>query len=71
MLLTPACGVQMYSDIVLGCEHHDFEVALEAAKKKAGAKFDKDLTPAQLQGLVQDYKQIVQKTTGKPFPQDP
>jgi pyruvate,orthophosphate dikinase len=63
--------IQMYSDIVLGCEHHDFEHALEQAKKKAGAKFDKDLTPAQLKSLVEDYKQVVLKSTGKPFPQDP
>jgi len=26
--------IQMYGDIVLGCEHHDFEHALAAAKKK-------------------------------------
>jgi len=63
--------IQMYSDIVLGVEHHEFEVALADAKKKAGATFDKDLTPEQLKALVGQYKSIVQKSTGKPFPQDP
>lgn len=63
--------IQMYADIVLGVEHHDFEVALESAKKKAGATFDKDLSPEQLKALVGDYKAIVLKATGKPFPQDP
>jgi len=63
--------IQMYADIVLGVEHHDFEVALETAKKTAGATFDKDLTPAQLKALVAEYKAIVKKSTGADFPQDP
>jgi pyruvate,orthophosphate dikinase len=63
--------IQMYSDIVLAVEHSEFEHALEAAKKKANATFDKDLTPEQLKGLVGEYKAIVHKQTGKPFPQDP
>jgi len=63
--------IQMYSDIVLELPHSEFEHALEAAKTAAKVSTDKDLTPAQLRALVDDYKNIVHKHTGKPFPQDP
>jgi pyruvate,orthophosphate dikinase len=63
--------IQMYSDIVLELPHSAFEKALEDAKSAAKVSTDKDLTPAQLRALVDDYKQIVTKHTGKPFPQDP
>lgn len=33
-LTSDTFSLQMYADIVLGVEHHDFEVALESAKKK-------------------------------------
>merc|ERR1711865_612972 len=63
--------IQMYSDIVLELPHSAFEKALEDAKSAAKVSTDKDLTPAQLRALVDDYKQIVMKHTGKQFPQDP
>eukprot|EP00658_Telonema_sp_P-2_P022373 TRINITY_DN18941_c0_g3_i6.p1 TRINITY_DN18941_c0_g3~~TRINITY_DN18941_c0_g3_i6.p1 ORF type:complete len:825 (-),score=220.27 TRINITY_DN18941_c0_g3_i6:339-2813(-) len=63
--------IQMYSDIVLELPHSEFEEALETAKRTAKAKTDKDLTGKQLRELVQAYKAIVFKHTGKDFPQDP
>ena len=56
---------------MLELPHSEFEHALEAAKTAAKVQTDKDLTPAQLRALVDDYKNIVHKHTGKPFPQDP
>ena len=41
-----------------------------ARKKKAKAKLDTDLTAEDLKAIIADYKKLVQKKTGKPFPQD-
>ena len=40
------------------------------AKKKVKAKLDTDLTAEDLQAVIADYKKLVKKKTGKPFPQD-
>eukprot|EP01048_Picozoa_sp_COSAG05_P011089 COSAG05_NODE_1021_length_6146_cov_2.729949_7_plen_76_part_00 len=61
----------MFSSLLLGVEHEEFEHRLEAARKAAGAKFDRDLTAEQLKLLVEDYKALVLEVTGKPFPDDP
>src|SRR5262249_17520706 len=39
-------------------------------KKKAKAKLDTELTDKDLQEVIAGYKKLVQKKTGKPFPQD-
>ena len=63
--------MQMFSDVVLGVEHHLFEHELETLKHKKKAKLDTDLTAADLKALVDSYKAIVKKITKKEFPQDP
>ena len=61
----------MYADVVLGVDHYLFEEALEDAKQARGCRFDTELDAAALTELVGTFKAIVQKATGKPFPQDP
>ncbi|MBI9096866.1 MAG: pyruvate, phosphate dikinase [Spirochaetaceae bacterium] len=63
--------IQMYGDVVSGCEHHDFEVALESVKKEKGVEFDTDLDADDLKEVVQRYLAVYKKTTGKDFPQNP
>ncbi len=63
--------IQMFSDVVLGVEHHDFEVALEAAKKQKGVKDDTGLDADDLKKLIEEYKKIVRKDAGIDFPDDP
>ncbi len=67
--------IDMFGDVVMGpytgLTHHDFEVELEAIKKKYKAKEDTDLTAEQLKELVETYKRVYQKKVKKPFPQDP
>ena len=67
--------IDMFGDVVMGpstgLEHHHFEHALVAIKKKYKAKEDTDLTAAQLKELVGEYKKIYKKHVGKPFPQNP
>ncbi|APF36926.1 pyruvate, phosphate dikinase [Chelatococcus daeguensis] len=63
--------ITMYSDVVLGVEHHHFEEALEDYKARKGYDLDTDLLAEDWQVLVARYKEIVAKELGKPFPQDP
>jgi pyruvate,orthophosphate dikinase len=61
----------MFGKTVLGIEGEHFEHALEAAKENKGARSDLDLDAADLRGLVDEYKRIVEKHAGRDFPQDP
>ena len=63
--------IQMYSDVVLGVEHHLFEEALEIAKEDNGYDNDVELTANDWRKLVKQYTAIVERELGKPFPQDP
>ncbi|WP_298197856.1 pyruvate, phosphate dikinase [Novosphingobium sp.] len=62
--------IQMYSDVVLGIDHHLFEDALEIAKEDNGFYADVDLAAEHWQSLVDEYKAIVARELGRPFPQD-
>jgi len=62
--------IQMFGNVVLDIEKHDFDEIFEARKKKAGAKYDTDLTADDLKAIIADYKKLVEKKSGKPFPQD-
>src|SRR5829696_2202358 len=63
--------ITMYSNVVLGVEHHHFEEALDAYKERKSFSLDTDLTAEDWKGLIGRYKQIVEKELKKPFPQDP
>src|SRR6201747_1666555 len=61
----------MYSDVVLGFEHHHFEDILDTFKDGQGYTLDTDLTGDDWVDLVGKYKEAVARETGKDFPQDP
>ncbi len=63
--------ITMYSDVVLGVDHHHFEELLESYKLKNGHTLDTDLSADDWAELVVQYKAMVEKKLGKPFPQDP
>src|SRR2546423_1334796 len=63
--------VQMFGKIVKGIDGDVFEEALTEAKEKAGVRSDPELSPAQLQELVEAFKDIFRKETGEGFPEDP
>ena len=63
--------IDMFGDVVMGCEHEHFEAALHKAKVKAKVENDNELTADQLKAVVEDYKKIYKKDVGKMFPQDP
>ena len=62
--------VQMYADVVLDLDHAAFEDALETAKEDNGFTLDTELSADHLRALVDEYKAIVEREWGKPFPQD-
>ena len=69
--------VQMYGDVVLGLkpesdkEHDPFEVVLDAKKHARGVSGDLELTTQDLKELVKEFKALILKRTGKPFPENP
>jgi pyruvate,orthophosphate dikinase len=63
--------ITMYSDVVLGIEHHHFEEILDDHKHRSGYTLDTDLDADDLEQLVAEYKARVQEERGEPFPQDP
>ena len=63
--------IQMYSDIVLGVPHEDFEELLEAEKLSNGFILDTDLKTENMKTLVDKYKELVKNITKNDFPQNP
>ncbi len=62
--------IQMYSDVVLGLDHHLFEDELEIIKEDNGYLNDVELAAEDWQDLVSTYEAIVERELGRPFPQD-
>jgi pyruvate,orthophosphate dikinase len=63
--------ITMYSDVVLGFEHHHFEDILDTYKDSKGYALDTDMDGDDWVHLVGKYKEAVAHETGKEFPQDP
>ena len=62
--------MQMFGNVVLEIPKDAFERLFDARKKKVKAKFDTELTADDLQAVIGEYKKLVKKKTGRPFPQD-
>jgi pyruvate,orthophosphate dikinase len=63
--------VSMYGRIVLDVPGEEFEAPFEEAKEKSGVASDAEIPAAALVELVEQYKEVVAKHTGQPFPQAP
>src|ERR1700756_1520821 len=63
--------ITMYSDVVLGVEHHLFEEILDDHKDRNGYTLDTDLTSDDWVEVVERYKERLEEEHGAPFPQDP
>ncbi|HEY1912099.1 MAG TPA: pyruvate, phosphate dikinase [Vicinamibacterales bacterium] len=63
--------IQMFGNVVLEIPKDAFEHEFESVKKATGSKLDTDLDEAALRDVVARYKALVQKKSGKAFPQDP
>ena len=69
--------IQMYGDVVMEMkpesktERDPFEILIEEKKARRGTENDLDLTTHDLRELVDEFKELVHKRTGKQFPDDP
>jgi pyruvate,orthophosphate dikinase len=63
--------ITMYSSVVLGLEHHNFEELLDEHKDRHGYTLDTDLSADDWMALVERYKARVREEHGQDFPQDP
>ncbi|HEY8571100.1 pyruvate, phosphate dikinase [Phenylobacterium sp.] len=63
--------IQMYSNVVLGLDHHMFEEILDEHKERLDVTVDTGLSAEDWEEVVADYKRAVESDLGKPFPQDP
>jgi pyruvate,orthophosphate dikinase len=63
--------ITMYSDVVLGFEHSNFEDILDTFKDSQGYSLDTDLTGDDWVEVVGRYKEALVRETGSEFPQDP
>ncbi|MBB4198575.1 pyruvate, phosphate dikinase [Rhodoblastus sphagnicola] len=62
--------IQMYSNVVMSIDHHNFEEILELYKDRKGFAQDTDLSAYDWTQVVAGYKDVVKRETGKDFPQD-
>jgi pyruvate,orthophosphate dikinase len=63
--------IQMFGKTVLDIDGHEFEQAIDDAKKAKGTSNDLDLDAEDMKALVETYKGIVKAETGRDFPQEP
>jgi len=63
--------IQMFGDVVMAVESHQFENVLERIKSQNGIEEDFNLTPAMLEQVIAEFKSIIRNKTGKDFPQEP
>jgi pyruvate,orthophosphate dikinase len=63
--------IQMYSDVVLGVDAHDFEEILGGFKDQKGYELDTELSADDWAAIIERYKEHVREEKGEAFPQDP
>ncbi|MEP3303997.1 MAG: PEP/pyruvate-binding domain-containing protein, partial [Roseibium sp.] len=63
--------IQMYSDVVLGVDHHEFEEILEEHKSLNDLMLDTEITADDWVGIIEKFKTLVETELETPFPQDP
>ena len=62
--------IQMYSNVVLNVDHHNFEDLIENYKLTKGVVLDTELQAEDWKSLIVSFREQIQKEIGKDFPQD-
>jgi len=62
--------IQMYANVVMGIESYNFEELIENYKLTKGVLLDTELDEDDWEGIIQDFKKIIEKKTKKKFPQN-
>jgi pyruvate,orthophosphate dikinase len=63
--------IQLFGKIVMGINSEKFEHKFDEYKKKLGVTEDTRVDAETLAAIVEDYKKIVKRETGRDFPTDP
>src|ERR1700745_3694011 len=62
--------IQMFGEVALHIDMEKFDHIFDQRKAKIKTKLDTDLSAEDLKAIIEDYKKLVKKETGKEFPQD-
>jgi len=60
--------IEMFGNVAMKVPHRIFDEVLTEARKKAGVKFDSQLSAEQLKEVVARFKRIYEENTGEDFP---
>ncbi len=63
--------IAMFGNVVLGIDSEHFEAILHRRKTKQKVEFDTELGVGDLKMVIKDFKALVKRKTGKPFPDKP
>ena len=63
--------INMFGDVVMGVDHHQFEAAFDTIKVKYQVSDDTDVPAEGLKELCVAYKEVYAKHVGSKFPQNP
>src|ERR1700685_629674 len=63
--------MKMFGEVALDVPMEKFDHIFDSRKAKVKVKLDTDLNAEDLKAIIAEYKKLVQKETGKPFPEDP
>ena len=63
--------IQMFGAVVLEIPKETFDEAFDAVKAARGAPLDTDLDETALREVVERFKAVVERASGRAFPQDP
>jgi pyruvate,orthophosphate dikinase len=63
--------VQMYGGVVFDLPKKGFDQLLDRRKHESNVERDIDLPVDQMRALVGDFKQLIEKSVGHPFPESP
>src|SRR6476659_6271557 len=62
--------IQMFGNVVLDIEKHEFDEVFDGKKKQRKVKLDTELDAKALQEVISEYKKVVKKHAKRDFPQD-
>ena len=63
--------MQLFGEVALDVPMEKFDHIFDSRKAKVKAKLDTALKAEDLKAIIAEYKKLVHKETGKPFPEDP
>ena len=63
--------IQMFATVVLGVREEPFEDILTKHRQAQGVESDSDLTVDELVAITWEFKTVVERFAGRPFPSDP